>query len=589
MLKLIKYLKPYTLLICLIFVLVYIQSSVNLQLPDYMARIVNEGIVKQNQDLILNTGLEMLLITLIGASATVGVGFLAARVGSGVARDLRDNVFRKIEEFSLPEFNKFSTASLITRSTNDIGQVQIVLTMMFRMVLSAPIMAVGAVIKAYHLAPSMSWIMALAVITLLAVIITVMTLALPKFALIQKVVDKLNLVSRQILTGLRVIRAFNTESFEEKKFEEVNTQLTRANLFVNRVTAVMQPTMLLIFNITAITIIWVGAHQIELGNLMIGDMIAFMQYATQVIMAFLMISIIFIMVPRAAVSGDRIAEVLSTDPSIKDPPAPKNLTKDSKAIIKFEEVTFAYPGADLPVLHNISFIAKPGEVTAFIGSTGSGKSTLINLIPRFYDVSLGRITIDGIDIRDLRQKDLHDLIGYVPQKGLLFSGTINSNIQYGKKDAHDNQIQSAATIAQANDFIQKFAEKYNSPISQGGTNVSGGQKQRLSIARAVVKEPKIYIFDDSFSALDFKTDAALRKALSETTKDSTVLIVAQRIGTIINADQIIVLDEGKIVGKGTHQELMKTCSVYKEIALSQLSEEELNQQSNTNSESEVLS
>ncbi len=562
-------------------ILTVIQVIAALQLPDYMAKIVNEGIVQQNQQLVWDTGLLMLGVTMIGAICTIIVGYLAAKVGIGFAKDLREKIFVKVENFSLTEFNKFSTASLITRSTNDVSQIQQVLIMIFRLVLSAPVTAVVAIIKAYNTAPSMTWIMAVAVVVLLTIIIAIFSAAIPKFTLVQKIVDKLNLVAREGLTGLRVIRAFNAQKVEKKKFNDVNTDLMQTNLFVNRLMTLMQPMMMLVFNITAIGIIWVGAHLISTGDLQIGSMLAFMQYAMQVIISFLFISIVFIMVPRAAVSGDRIAEVLSTEALITDPETAKEPDPKLRGLVEFKSVEFTYPGADTAVLSNISFTAKPGETTAFIGSTGSGKSTLINLIPRFYDVTSGEILIDGVNIKEMKQEDLHDKIGYVPQKGVLFSGTIESNIKYGLPDATDEDIKNAIETAQATNFVSKLEDKSKSSISQGGTNVSGGQKQRLSIARALVKKPEIYIFDDSFSALDFKTDATLRKALKQKTQHSTVLIVAQRIGTIINADKIVVLNEGKIVGIGRHEELLKTCSVYKEIALSQLSEKELAAESKT--------
>lgn len=575
MLKLLKYLKPYIILILLMLGLTYIQAMASLQLPDYMAKIVNDGIVAENQSVIWQTGLQMLLVTAIGAIATIGSGFLASKIATGFSKTVRKDVFSKVEAFSLTEFNKFSIASLITRSTNDIQQVQMVLIIMFRMVLSAPITGIGAIIKASQMAPSMTWIMWLAVATLMTIIVVLFAIAVPKFQLVQKLIDKLNLVTRENLTGLRVIRAFNTEEYEEKKFDKVNKDFTKINLFVNRIMVIMQPVMMLIFNLTTIAIIWVGAHLVGTGNLQIGDMMAFMQYAMQVIMAFLMIAIVFILVPRASVSAQRVAEVLAVDPAIIDPKEAKKAEKEVKGLVEFKNVTFAYPGSDVPVIYNISFTAKPGQTTAIIGSTGSGKSTVVNLIPRFFDVTSGQILVDGVDIREMKQSALHKKIGYIPQKGILFSGTIESNIKYGVPNADIEVVKGAAKIAQATEFIDKLEEKYQSPIAQGGANVSGGQKQRLSIARALAIKPEIYIFDDSFSALDFKTDAKLRKDLKKETKDSTVLIVAQRIGTILDADQIVVLDEGKIVGIGKHQDLMKSCNVYREIALSQLSEEEL--------------
>lgn len=574
MVKLLKYLKPYIFPILGLFVLVYISVMTTLQLPDYTAKIVNDGIVAQDNGVVIHTGILMLLVALLGAIATVGVGFLASRVGTGFARDIRGNVFAKVESFSLTEFNKFSTASLITRSTNDIQQIQMVLILILRMVLQAPIMGVGAILKAYHTAPSMGWIIILAVTVMMGIIILLFAIAVPKFKLLQKLVDKLNLVTRENLTGLRVIRAFNNEKIEENKFESANIDLTNANLFVNRLMVIMQPVMMLVFNFVALGIIWVGAHLIGSGNLLVGDMMAFMQYAMQVIMAFLMVSIVFIMLPRASVSAGRVTEVLETKPIIEDPLKPQRPIK-SKGLVEFKNVTFSYPGADVPVLSSINFTATPGETTAFIGSTGSGKTTLINLIPRFYDTTRGHVLVDGIDVRNYRLEDLYAKIGYVPQKAVLFSGTVTDNIKYGAPKARDAEVKKAARTSQSTEFIKELKNTYTHPIAQGGANVSGGQKQRLSIARAIIRKPEIYIFDDSFSALDYKTDATLRQALGAETKEKTVLIVAQRISTILNADKIIVLNDGKIVCEGSHQKLMKSCAVYKEIAYSQLSEEEL--------------
>lgn len=575
MLKLFKYLKPYIPHIILMLVLTYIQVMTTLALPDYMAKIVNEGIVLENEKLILETGISMLLVTGLGALCTVVISYLSARIGNGFSRKLREDVFSKVSRFSLGEMNKFSIASLITRTTNDIQQVQMVIIMLFRMVMSAPIMGIGAVIKAYNTAPSMTWIMGVAVAILLTVIIIVFAIATPKFKLVQKLVDKLNLVTRQNLTGLRVIRAFNTEKYEEKRFDKANRDLTSINLFINRVMVMMQPLMMLLLNLTMISVIWVGAHLVNSNDLQIGDMMAFMQYAMQTIASFLMVSMIFILIPRASVSGQRIVEVLDEQLSIRDPKESKKSTKKEKGVLTFDNVTFKYPDADVPILHNISFTAKAGETTAIIGGTGSGKSTVINLIPRLFDVTSGQILIDGVDIRDMKQKELRGKIGYIPQKGVLFSGTIESNIKYGQPNATKKVVKKAAQIAQASEFIDKLEEGYKAPIAQEGTNVSGGQKQRVSIARAIVRNPEIYIFDDSFSALDFKTDAKLRKELKSVTKNSIVIVVAQRIGTILDAEQIIVLDEGKIVGIGKHEQLMKTCEIYKEIALSQLSRKEL--------------
>jgi ATP-binding cassette subfamily B protein len=524
---------------------------------------------------IINSGLLMLLISLLSAACTVAVGFLAARTAAGVSRNLRKGVFTKVENFSNTEFDKFSTASLITRTTNDITQIQMLIVLMIRMVIYAPIIGVGGVIRAINKSASMSWIIALAVIVLLGLILSVFTVAMPKFKIIQKLIDRLNLVTRENLSGMMVIRAFNTQRFEENRFDKANIDLTRTNLFVNRVMVVMFPVMMLIMNGVTLLVVWVGAHQIAESSMQVGDMMAFMQYVMQILFAFIMMSMMFIMIPRAAVSGQRISEVLETEPTIIDPKQPKNFSREVNGVIEFKNVSFKYPGAEEDVLKDINFKAMPGETTAFIGSTGAGKTTLINLIPRFYDVTNGKVLIDGIDVKELTQHELRSKIGYIPQKGSLFSGTIESNLKYADENAADEDIKKSAEIAQAMEFIDEKPEGFNAEISQGGTNVSGGQKQRLSIARALVKKPNIYIFDDSFSALDFKTDAALRKALKNETGKSTVIIVAQRISTIMSAEQIIVLDEGIVVGKGTHKELMENCETYQEIALSQLSKEEL--------------
>ena len=575
MLKILKFLKNYWFLLIVLIILVFISVAMTLQLPDYMARIINDGIIGQNSAVIYSNGFWMLLFALIGAICTVGVGFLASRIATGFAKDVRNKVFSQVESFSLVEFNKFSTASLITRTTNDIQQIQMVLVLLLRMVLQAPITAIWAIYKAYDLAPSLSWIIVLAVVALMGIIIVLFFVAIPKFKILQKLVDKLNLVTRENLTGLRVIRAFNNEEIQEEKFEKANVDLTNTNLFVNRLMVIMQPMMMLIFNLTAILIVWVGARLVGSGSLAVGNMIAFMQYSMQVIMAFLLISLIFIMLPRASVSANRVMEVIETEPLIKNPENPADLTDKHQGVVEFKDVVFCYPGADTPVLENISFTAQPGQTTAFIGSTGSGKSTLINLIPRFYDVNEGKILIDGVDVRTMKLEELYAKIGYVPQKGVLFSGTVESNIKYGAPEASLTEVEKAAEISQAEEFIKNLEGQFDSPIAQGGANVSGGQKQRLSIARAIVRNPEIYIFDDSFSALDFKTDAMLRQALAQETQNKTVLIVAQRISTILSADKIIVLDEGKIVGSGKHGELMKSCEVYREIAQSQLSDEEL--------------
>lgn len=575
MLKLIKYLKPYIWLLLPLIILTYLGVLANLELPNYMAKIVDSGIIGEDMSSIYQNGILMLAATLAGGLAMVGVGLLASKIATGLARDLRKKVFEKVEKFSIAEFNQFSTASLITRSTNDIQQVQTVMIMLLRIVLMAPFMAVGALQNALKNAPELSWIIAVAVVALLSLVAVLFAFGLPKFKILQKLVDKLNLVTRESLTGLRVVRAFDNESVEEKKFDKANQDLTKLNIFVNRLMSILQPFMMFVMNVSTVAIVWFGAQLVSTNAIEIGGMMAFMQYAIQVIMSFLMFSMIFIMIPRASVSANRIIEVIDTDISIKDPQNPKPLAVEGRGQIEFRDVTFTYPDADYPVLSGINFTAHPGQTTAFIGSTGSGKSTLINLVPRFYDVSAGQVLIDDVDVRDLKLEDLYGQIGYVPQKGVLFSGTIKSNIKFGNKKATNKDVRDAIKTAQATDFVDKLAKNIDSPISQGGTNVSGGQKQRLSIARALAVNPNVYIFDDSFSALDFKTDATLRKELVKQTKGKTVLIVGQRISTIMDADKIIVLDEGKIVGQGTHDELMKSNEIYQEIAYSQLSKEEL--------------
>jgi ATP-binding cassette subfamily B protein len=530
---------------------------------------------KLQNDYILRTGGLMLLVSLLSVACTIAVGFLSARVAAGMARNMRRDVFQKVESFSNTEFDTFSTASLITRSTNDVTQVQMVVIMMLRMVIYAPIIGIGGVIRALDKSTSMWWIIALAVIVLLGLILTVFSIALPKFKVIQNLIDRLNLVMRENLSGMMVIRAFNMQEFEEKRFDKANQDLTGISLFINRIMVVMMPVMMLIMNGLSLLIIWVGAHQVAEATMQVGDMMAFLQYAMQIVFAFLMMSIMFIMLPRASVSAGRIADVLDTETTIKDPESPRRFPEPFWGQVEFRNVSFRYPNALEDVLHNISFIAKPGETTAFIGSTGSGKSTIVNLIPRFYDVTEGAILMDGIDIREVTQHDLRDKVGYIPQKGMLFSGTIESTLRYADEDASPESLKEAADIAQASEFIFAREEGMSAEIAQGGSNVSGGQKQRLSIARALVKKPPIYIFDDSFSALDFKTDAALRRALKEKTGNSTVFIVSQRVATIMNAEQIIVLDEGNIVGKGMHRELMESCEVYRDIALSQIGQEAL--------------
>ena len=526
---------------------------------------------------ILATGGKMLLLAGLGMAASILVGLMASRVGAGLGRSLRERVFRKVVGFSNGEFDKFSTASLITRSTNDIQQIQLLTVMILRMVLYAPIMAIGGIWNVFHTNVDMSWIIALAVVLIFLLVAVLFAVVMPKFRILQNLVDRLNLVSREILTGLSVIRAFGTEKHEEERFDDANKDLTRANLFVNRAMTFMMPTMMLIMNAISVLIVWVGGHSIDEGTMQVGDMMAFIQYTMQIIMAFLMICMISVMLPRAAVSAERVDGVLESHTLINDPEDPEKLPEESKGQVVFDHVSFRYPGAEEDVLEDISFTAEPGQTTAIIGSTGCGKSTLVNLIPRFYDVTEGSIRLDGHDIRNLTQHDLREKLGYVPQKGVLFSGDIASNILFGNPDGTDEEMEEAARIAQATEFIEAKKRQYHSHIAQGGSNVSGGQKQRLSIARAIAKHPAVYIFDDSFSALDYKTDVALRGALKEKTEDSTVIIVAQRISTIMHAEQILVLDDGKIVGKGTHKELLRDCPEYYQIASSQLSEKELEQ------------
>ena len=524
---------------------------------------------------ILHTGLKMLGLALLGMAASITVGFLAARVAASTGRDLRSKVFAKVIGFSNAEFDKFSTASLITRSTNDIQQIQTLTVMFLRIVLYAPVHAIGGIIKVFHTNVDMIWIIALGVALVFMIVIVLFIVAMPRFKTLQTLVDRLNLVMREILTGLPVIRAFSKEKHEEDRFDKANRDLMKTNLFVNRAMTFMMPLMMLVMNGITVLIVWSGAAGIDKGQMQVGDMMAFIQYTMQIIMSFLMICMISIMLPRAAVAAERVDEILTSETAVDDPEEPKRLPENSKGEVAFEHVSFRYPGAEHDVLHDLNFVAKPGQTTAIIGSTGCGKSTLINLIPRFYDVTEGHIRVDGMDVREMTQHDLRGKIGYVPQKGVLFSGTIASNILYGNTDGTEEEMKEAASIAQATEFIDEKPKKYESTIAQGGTNVSGGQKQRLSIARAIAKKPEIFIFDDSFSALDYKTDVVLRTALKEKTQDSTVIIVAQRISTILHAEQIIVLDEGKIAGIGTHQELLKSCEAYYQIASSQLSQEEL--------------
>ncbi|MFR2889563.1 MAG: ABC transporter ATP-binding protein [Clostridium butyricum] len=619
MIKLLKYAEPYILLIIAAIILLFGQAICDLSLPDYMSDIINKGITVGDKNFIIKTGFTMLGISLLSAVFTIIVSFLAAKIAAGMCRTIRNDLFTNIETFSNAEFDKFSTSSLITRTTNDITQIQMLIVMSIRMIFYAPIMAIGGFVHALANSKSMSWIIALAIICLLGLILTIFTIAMPKFKIIQNLIDKLNLVVRENLDGILVIRAFNTQEFEENRFDKANKDLTDTNLFVNRVMVSMMPIMTLIMNLVTVLIVWVGANQVSGFKMDVGEMMAYMQYVMQIIFAFLMLSMMFIMIPRASVSGDRIADVLEAKTSIKNnniaskidnctglvefknvcfrypggdedvlnnisfteaKTSIKNNNIASKidnctGLVEFKNVCFRYPGGDEDVLNNISFTARPGETTAFIGSTGSGKSSIINLIPRFYDPSSGEVLIDGINIKNIDLHELRKNIGYVPQKGILFSGTIKSNLSYADKNASDENILRAASIAQAMEFIDSKPDRFDEIIAQGGNNVSGGQKQRLSIARALLSKPQIAIFDDSFSALDFKTDAALRKALKKETGSSTVLLVAQRISTIMNAEQIIVLDNGHIAGKGTHENLMKTCNIYREIALSQLSQEEL--------------
>jgi len=575
MARLIKYVEPYIGMVIIAIMLLFGQAICDLSLPDYMSDIVNKGITNGDAAYIIKLGFQMLGISLISAIFSIIVGFIASKVAAGMSQSLRIDLFEKVEAFSNAEFDKFATSSLITRTTNDVTQIQSLIVMLIRIIFYAPIMGIGGFVHALANSKSMSWIVALSIISLLGLIGTMFSFVMPKFKIVQNLIDKLNLVVRENLDGMLVIRAFNTQNFEENRFDKANKDLTNTNLFINRLTSGMMPAMMLIMNLVTVLIVWVGSNQVSAFKMDVGEMMAYMQYVMQIIMAFLMMAMMFIMIPRASVSANRIADVLETEPSVRDCSPSSNNLKISTGLIEFKSVCFSYPGAEEDVLHNISFTAKPSQTTAFIGSTGSGKSSLINLIPRFYDATSGEVLIDGINVESLSLHELRDNLGYVPQKGILFSGTINSNVAYGGKNSTVADIMRASKIAQAMEFIESKPEKFETQISQGGNNVSGGQKQRLSIARALVKKPQICIFDDSFSALDFKTDAALRKSLKEETGSSTVLLVAQRISTIMTADQIIVLDKGHIVGCGTHEELMKTCEVYREIALSQLSKEEL--------------
>jgi len=575
LLRLLKYLKPFIPLLLVAIVLLCGQAASELALPGYMSDIVDNGVVNKDVPYILRIGGIMLLIAFLGTAASVLVSYCSGKISAGFCRNLRKMVFAKVESFSGAELDNFSTASLITRTTNDITQIQNLIFMMIRFLFFAPLMGVGGIVNALKRSASMSWIIALAVIVIIGLVVVVFAIAMPKFKIVQKLIDRLNLVTRENLAGILVVRAFNTQNFEEKRFDKSNKDLTNTNLFINRIMVVMMPMMMLVMNLLTVLIVWVGADYVASLQFQVGDMLAYIQYAMQIMMAFLMISVMFIMVPRASVSALRIAEVLEIKPIIKDPAKPEHFPSNVPTSLEFKNVSFRFPGAESDVLNNISFVAKPGEITAFIGSTGCGKSTLINLIPRFYDVTNGQVLINGVDIRNITLHELREKIGYVPQKATLFSGTIKSNLTYGRKDADEAELIKAADIAQASEFINSKPQTFDAEMAQGGVNVSGGQKQRLSIARALVKTPDIYLFDDAFSALDYTTDAKLRQALKENVTQSIVLIVAQRIDTIRNAQQIIVLDHGQIVGVGQHTDLMQNCEVYQEIALSQLSKEEL--------------
>lgn len=572
--KLGTHFKPYLLWLIVLAALVYGQVAATLALPDLMADIVNKGIIAVDSDVIVRTGVTMIVVTLLGGVATVGVGLVASRIATGFVRRLRSALFIHVEHFSLVEFNTFSTASLTTRATNDMQQLQRTLVMLLRVALAAPFMGVGAILKAYALAPDMSWIMALSIGGLMTVIVILFIVVVPKFKQIQTVLDRLGLVTREMLTGIRVIRAFNKESHEERRFGDANRASFDLSLFVNRAMVVLQPTLMFIMSLTSLAIIWIGARYVDVGTLEIGSLMAFMQYAIQSVMAFLMLSIVFIMAPRAWVSASRIGEVIAIEPVIQDPKQPIAIKPRGDAAVEFRDVSFSYENSEQPVLSHISFTAKSGETTAIIGGTGSGKSTIMNLIPRLFDVTGGAILIDGVDIRQATQANVRAQIGYSAQKATLFSGTIAENISYGS-DLTMKEIKQAAKIAQAEEFIEKLTDGYKFKVARGGSNLSGGQKQRVSIARAIARKPTVYLFDDSFSALDFKTEATLRHHLESATEHKTVIIVGQRVSSIMNADQIIVIDNGGVAGKGTHGELMKSSAVYREIAQSQLSAEEL--------------
>jgi len=576
MAKLFKFMKQSTHAVVVIVLLLIMQAMCDLTMVSYTSDIINLGIKKNDMNFILQTGGKMLGMALLSMIIAILVCYMAAAVAATIGRNLKSRIFKKVVSFSNLELDKFSTASLITRSTNDVGQVQLLIVLLLRAVVYAPILGIGGIIKILTTNASLAWIVGVTVVVAITSLVTLFAIVFPKFNLMQKLVDKLNLVTREILTGLPVIRAFSRAKHEEKRFDDVNKDLTKTNLFVNRVMICMTPLLTLILNLTLVILAWRGAYVIDGGQMLLGNLMAYMQYTMLIIMQFISVSSIATILPRASVSAVRIDEILNTEVAVKDPATEKVFDTAQRGVVKFDHVSFRYPGAEQDVIHDISFTTKPGETTAIIGSTGSGKSTIVNLLPRFYDVTEGHIFVDGVDVRDVSQHDLREKLGYVPQKGVLFSGNIASNILYGNSDGTMEQMKKAARIAQTTDFVEEKPKQYDSHIAQGGSNVSGGQKQRLSIARAIAKSPEIYIFDDSFSALDYKTDVKLRKALKEETTESTVIIVAQRISTILHAEQIIVLDNGRIVGIGTHRELLKSNEVYRQIAAAQLSEEELN-------------